>query len=93
MPATIDQWTVVVGVLMPLLIAAINRTAWSSGQKSVGALVICIAAAAGELTVKGQFDVKHLGANALAVFFMTVTTYYGFWKPTGIAPALEQKTG
>lgn len=93
MPTSIDQWTLVVGTLLPLAIAAINRTAWTSGQKSVGALAICVLAAGLELSVKGQFDLKHLGANALAVFFLTVTTYYGFWKPTGIAPTIEQKTG
>jgi hypothetical protein len=36
---------------------------------------------------------KHLGANVLAIFFASITTYYGFWKPTGIAPAIAQKTG
>lgn len=93
MPTSIDQWTAIVGVFMPLLIAAINRTDWSAAAKSVGALVLCLAAAAAELTVKGQFDLTHWGANLLAIFFASVTTYYGFWKPTGIAPAIEAKTG
>ena len=93
LPSTLDQWTAVVGILLPLAIAVINRTAWESPLKAIAAVGVCMLAAAGEVAVKGQFDLKHWSQNALAVFFLTVTTYYGFWKPTGIADAVEKRTG
>lgn len=93
LPTSIDQWTAIVGIFLPLLIATVNRTMWSSTAKSYGALAVCLAASAIEVVVKGQFDVAHWGANLLTMFTLSITTYYGFWKPTGIAPALEQKTG
>lgn len=93
MPPTIDQWTVIVGILLPLVIAAINRTAWTSPLKAVSALLVCVVAAAGELFFKGQFSMGNLAQNGVAVFFMVVTTYKGFWQPTGIASAIETRTG
>ena len=93
LPSTVDEWTTVVGILLPLVIAVINRTAWGSPLKAIASLGICILVAAGEVAVKGQFDVKHWSQNTLAIFFLTVTTYYGFWKPTGIADAVEKRTG
>ncbi len=93
LPSSLDQWTAVVGILLPLAISVVNRTAWGSPLKAIAALGICILAAAGEVAVKGQFDLKHWSQNALAVFFLSVTTYYGFWKPTGIADAVEKRTG
>lgn len=93
MPSSVDQWTIVVGILLPLVIAMINRTAWSASQKAIGALVICIGAAAVEVAIKGQWTPKNFAANAVAVFFIVVTTYKGFWQPTGIANVIETKTG
>lgn len=93
LPSSVDQYTVVLGVLLPLAIAAVNRTAWVSSLKSVSALVICLVAAGLELGVKGQFSLTTLPANLLTIFFLVVTSYQGLWKPTGIAEAVEKKTG
>lgn len=93
MPSTIDQWTVVVGILLPLVIAVINRTAWTAPQKACAALLICVVAAGVEVWVKGQWNAQNLGTTAVAIFFVVVTTYKGFWKPTGITDSIEAKTG
>lgn len=93
LPASIDQWTAIVGVLLPLLIAVVNRTAWGSPLRAAAALGLCLLAAAGEVWVKGQWSVGAWGQNALAIFFLVVTTYHGFWKPTGLAEAVERRTG
>jgi hypothetical protein len=93
LPDAVDQWTTIVGMLLPLVIAVVNRTAWPPPLKSLGALGVCVLAAAGDVALKGQFDLKHWAQNALTIFFLTVTTYYGFWKPTGIADAVEKRTG
>ncbi len=93
LPTSIDQYTAVLGVFLPLVIAVINRTAWASPLKSIAALAVCVIAAAVELIVKGQFSFAAWGTNLLTIFFLVVTTYQGFWKPTGIAEAVEKKTG
>lgn len=93
MPSTVDQWTIIVGVMLPLVIAAINRTVWDSASKAISSVVLCVIAAGGELLFKGQLSVTTLLPNAITIFFLVVTTYKGFWKPTGVTDAIEKKTG
>jgi hypothetical protein len=93
LPKTIDQWTTIVGLLLPLIIAAVNRTAWTSPLKAACALAICVVAAAGDLYFKGQFSAGAWAQNTVAVFFLVVTSYVGFWKPMGIADSIEKATG
>lgn len=93
LPSTIDQWTMLVGILLPLGIAVVNRTAWGSIAKALAAVALCVLAAAGDVYLKGPFSAGSLGQNALAIFFLVVTTYHGFWKPTGITDYVEQHVG
>ena len=89
----VDQWAILVGTFLPLLIAVVNRQGWSAAAKSLGALAIVIGAAAGEVYWRGDFSVGDWAATALTIFVLTATTYHGFWRPTGIAPAIERATG
>lgn len=93
LPSSVDQYTAVLGVLLPLLIAAINRAGWPAPAKSSMALAVCLGAAALELVVKGQWALTNFGGNLLTIFFLVVTSYQGFWKPTGISDAVEKRTG
>lgn len=93
LPAQIDQWTTVVGVLLPLAIAVINRERWASGEKALAAIGICVLAAAGDVFFKGQFSLKNWSQTALYIFFLVVTSYAGFWRPTGIADKVGKATG
>lgn len=93
LPAQIDQWTTVVGVLLPLGIAAINRERWAPGQKALAAIGICILAAAGDVFFKGQFSLTNWSQTALYIFFLVVTSYAGLWRPTGIADTIGKATG
>jgi len=92
LPGTVDQWTVIVGLLLPLIIAVINRTTWTAPLKALVALLVCVVAAAGDLYFKGQLSTGAWAANAVAIFFVVVTAYVGFWKPTGIAESIEKRT-
>lgn len=93
LPPQIDQWTTVVGILLPLAVAVVNRTAWASGAKALMALLICVLAAGGDVYFKGAFSLKAWSQTALYIFFLVVTTYVGVWRPTGLADAVEKRTG
>lgn len=93
MPPNIDMWTAVVGVFLPLLIGIVNRYGWPAWAKATGALILCVLAAAGDLYWKGQFDMKNWAQNFLAIFFLVVTTYKGFWSHMPFYKSLEEKTG
>lgn len=87
---------VLIGAVLPLIIAVINRAAWSAAGKSVVAFVVCfIAAAASSLIVDGV-DVREPGFD-LITYFATVygsamVAYSRFWKPTTVAPSIERNT-
>ncbi len=93
LPPQIDQWTTVAGVLLPLVIAVINRQAWGSIAKSLMALLVCVVVAGGDVYFKGAFSMRAWSQTALYIFFIVVTTYVGIWRPTGLAAAVEKRTG
>lgn len=92
MPSQIDNWTTIVGVFLPLVIAVVNRQSWGAPLKALAALAICILAAAGDVYWKGQFSVSNWAETTLAIFVIVATSYVAFWKPTGLADAVEKRT-
>lgn len=89
LPTDFEMWKVVAAVFLPLLIAVIQKQKWSGLVKAVLALVCCILIATGDAWVTGQLG-PNTWRDILVVFFIVVTTYKGFWKPTGIAPSIEK---
>lgn len=86
-------WSLLVGGLMPLLIAVVHQPKWSAAAKSkvaVGAAVvggIATAAATGGIG-HGETVVTAIGAVLLA----SQTAYHAIWRPTQVAPAIEFAT-
>ena len=83
------------GSLIPFVTALLTKVTAPSGVKAV-----CSAVLAGITAV--LIAIQHAGGvigwkQALIVFLETeiamAATYYGFSKPTGIAPALHSSTG
>lgn len=91
-------WEIVLGILLPLLIATVTRQTWSPGRKTGTMLVaVFVTTVVGEL-IYGRL-VPEAGASwrswlasLFYVFVLTVTTYRHVWKPTGAAPRLEAAT-
>lgn len=92
-----DAWYVLLtGPLLPLLQSIINQPHWSAtAQAIVGAILAGIAgvAVAWHSGVLGAnagtlFSV----ANAVILFNLSSGFYKHFWKPTGVAPAIENAT-
>ena len=88
-PTDLEMWKVVAAVFLPLLIAVVQKQNWSGLVKSVIALACCIAIATGDAWFTGQLGMN-VARDVLVVFFIVVTGYKGFWKPSGIAPSIEK---
>lgn len=86
------MWSLVVGFLLPILIAVIQQEAWASWLRSVVMFVVCLIAAAGTVYFQGRFDVQDYITSALLIVVTAIGTYKGIWQPTGIAPVLEHVT-
>lgn len=90
--SNLEMWSLVVGFLLPILIAVIQQEAWPSWLRSVTMFVICLIAAAGTVYFQGRFDLQDYVTSALLIVVTAIGTYKGIWQPTGIAPALEHVT-
>lgn len=94
----LQNWEVISAFLLPLAISAIIRRGWNDGQKAVAAFLIALLWTVVGLVVKGELtweyvSIETIGVTALKIVALTIPFYYGFWKPTGVAPKIEAATG
>lgn len=87
------RWAFLVGVFLPLGIAAINRERWSSQIKAVTTFACSLVAALGTAYFAGQIVVADIVSSFLIIFVTATLTFNTIWKPSGIAPAVEKRTG
>jgi hypothetical protein len=81
-----------VGALMPAAIALVTRRDWPAEAKGLVAAALCLAAAALIAYTQGALDAADLLRSFLIVFTLAQILYQTFWKPSGIAPAIEVAT-
>jgi hypothetical protein len=81
-----------VGFLLPQAIALLNQVKWTARVKSIVAFAACVIAAGITTVAAGDFDATNLILSATTVFAVARTSYAGLWRPTGLAPAIEEAT-
>jgi hypothetical protein len=86
-------WSGLVGAWLPLLIAAVNRYRWTSQTKGAATFLICAVAALGTSHFAGELAGRDYVVNTMIVLSAATISYQTFWKPTHIAPMIEQRTG
>ena len=88
------MWSLIVGFLLPLAIAFIQQAHWPKGLRAIVAFIVCLAAAVGTVYLQGPgvFTWSRWVSSALLTFVTAIATYKRFWKPTGIASAIEAST-
>ena len=87
---------VLIGAVLPLLISVVNRATWKPRAKAIVAFLICfLGAGFSTLFVDGIA----LGDPSLdlVAYFGTVygaamVSYEALWKPTKVAPSIEENT-
>ena len=92
-----EQWALLVGFLMPLLLSVIQQPGWSKPVRAIVMFIVCIVG--GLITVwvatpgglSGSSTHGIIGV-CLTVALAAVAFYEKFWKPTGVAPAIEAAT-
>lgn len=85
--------TLAAGVLIPIVVNIVTKEVASGAVKSVLLLVLSAVAGLATVAISGGGVVTDAAlANAVVTFVIAVASYYGFWKPTGVAPALAEKT-
>ncbi len=81
----------IAGSVLPVLIAIVTQQHWSPRVKGLVTATLSLLAGLVAAWQQGQFG--HGWQVAAAVVFLTASSAYAaFWKPTGLAPLIEELT-
>lgn len=85
---------VLIGALMPLIIALLNQCHWSVKLRSLVAVVVCIIAAAITEVIRNgdSFNLSHWRETAIIIAGAALISYQTWWRPSTWAPSLEAAT-
>jgi len=87
-----EMYSLLVGFFLPPVLAIVQQSSWSDRLRAVVAFAACLLAGAGVAYFQGDLTGKRFITGALVVMVTGLATYRNFWKPTGVAPAIETKT-
>ena len=85
-------WVLAAGIFSPPVISVIQQSKWSARRQSIVALLFYVVVAAVSVWLNGVFSPSNLFVAVVIVFLVGSASYRAGWKPTGVAPAIEQKT-
>lgn len=87
-----QAWGLILGVLAPMLISVVQQPKFTGTVRAV--VAVAASAVIGLLTVlaAGDFAVGEWLTTAALVLVASHTAYEGFYKPTGVAKAIEEGT-
>lgn len=89
---TFQLVTLIVGVLLPILVAVITKYESSPRVKSILLLVLSGVAAVlnSWLTTPNGFDWQQAVWGAVTTFVIGVASLFGLWKPTNVNEAAKR---
>jgi len=91
--SNIEMWSGIAGFLLPPVIAVVQQQKWQQGLRAVVTFLICLAVAAITVFIQyGNWHGRSWVDSALTILVAAIATYHGFWKPTGVAPSVENAT-
>lgn len=82
--ALFGQYQLIIGTLMPLLVAVVVRSSWSTDLKRLVAFALCVLAGLGGAYLQGQLgSLTDIAASVMAILVTAQLTYTHFWTPLG----------
>lgn len=77
---------------MPILIAVVQQSRFSSQMRQIVAIVVAALGGVGTVLASGNFDVQNWLVTLVAVIGAAQASYALIFKPTGAAAVIERKT-
>ena len=90
-PVNFEMWTLIIGILLPLVISIMVKPDWPPLRKYWVAFLLCLGAAFGDVWYSGAFSLVDIGETILKMIFLCFTSYLAFWRPSGIAETVEKR--
>lgn len=88
----VQMWAIIVGFLTPLVVALIQQPTWIPAVRAVVGFLAAVVFGTGTAYFAGDFNGTSWVTGVLLVLVSAISTYKGFWQPTGIAPRIETAT-
>lgn len=90
----LGMWSLLVGAVLPALVAFVMRQDWSRTVKAIVGLIASIIAGAVTtwLTEEDSLFDQGMAHAILLVAVASWASYNAFWKPTGAAPKISQES-
>lgn len=92
-PVNLEMWQLVVGALLPGLVAFLKNMAWPDYVKIIILFGLSCLVAVAEIFIAGQFTAGNFIGNALKVAFLATAAYAWIWKPTGADAKVAKSIG
>ena len=92
-PVNFEMWQVIVGAILPAIVAFCKSQGWADWIKVVILFVLAAAVSAVEIFFAGEFTAGDWGANLLKVAFWATVTYAWVWRPTGADDKIARSFG
>ena len=93
MDTDITLTSIVVGSLLPNLIAIGVQPSWRKETRGLAAFAICVVAGLLIALLQGEIGRgEDVAASVVAVLITSQVLYQALWRPSGIAPAIERGT-
>lgn len=88
------SWAAIVGTTLPLAIAVISQSGWGTRTRSLLTAGLSVLAAIGTVHFAnpGGLEAAPLVITTAAILTLAGSTYRTFWKPSGVAPAINEAT-
>jgi hypothetical protein len=87
-----ELWAAALAVVLPPIIAIVNQPRWSGAIKGILMIVVATLDGLGTAYFNGEWHDRKIIACVLIAVIIIGTTYHTLWKPSGIAPGIEQAT-
>lgn len=88
----LEMWSLIAGFCLPPVQAFLQQTHWPNRIRAGVNFLCCCAVALGVVYFTGDVDFKDWVKSGLTVLVAAIAVYHGLWKPTTIAPKIEQAT-
>lgn len=83
----------IVAVVLPIAVAFVTKEVHSGGFKAVALAALTTVATVLTAVIDNSGVLTQATLQmGVQYFLIAVASYYGFWKPTGVAPAVADKT-
>lgn len=88
----LQLWATLVGFFLPVVVAFVQQPKWNENARAIVTFLVCVIAAGGTAYFQGVLTGRRFVSAFLFVLVAALAIYRVFWKPTGIAPKIEEVT-